>query len=63
VIETVSLVAGTPVPTVEEPRRAGDPPELVAEPSRARDVLGWIPKYAELQTIVEHAWAWHTRGD
>ena len=63
VIETVSLVAGRPVPTVEEPRRAGDPPELVAEPSRARDVLGWIPKYAELQTIVEHAWAWHTRGD
>jgi UDP-glucose-4-epimerase GalE len=62
VIETVSLVAGTPVPHVEQPRRVGDLPELVAEPSRARDVLGWIPKYPELRTIVEHAWAWHTRG-
>ena len=61
VIETVSLVAGRPVPQVEQPRRAGDPPELVAEPSRARDVLGWIPKYPDLRTIVEHAWTWHTR--
>jgi len=60
VIETVADVVGKPVPQVEQPRRAGDPPELVAEPSRAREVLGWIPTYPDLRTIVEHAWRWHS---
>jgi UDP-glucose-4-epimerase GalE len=63
VIETVGMVAGAPVPHVEQPRRVGDPPELVADPSRARQVLGWTPRYADLRTIVEHAWRWHTRED
>jgi UDP-glucose-4-epimerase GalE len=62
VIDTVAAVGGRPVPNVEQARRAGDPPELVADPSRAREVLGWIPKYADLRTIVEHAWRWHTEG-
>jgi UDP-arabinose 4-epimerase len=62
VIEAVSAVSGRPVPFETAPRRAGDPPELVADPTRAHAVLGWRPRYAALQTIVEHAWRWHTKG-
>jgi UDP-glucose-4-epimerase GalE len=61
VVDTVARVAGRPVPAVESPRRPGDPPELVAAPARARDVLGWTCQYAGLETIVRHAWAWHDR--
>jgi len=59
VIDTVARVSGMSVPTVESARRAGDPPELVAAPARAREVLGWTCQYADLETIVRHAWAWH----
>jgi UDP-arabinose 4-epimerase len=63
VVDTVARVGGKPVPAVESPRRAGDPPELVAAPARARDVLGWTCQYADLETIVRHAWAWHESHD
>jgi len=59
VIETVKRVSGKDVPFVAAGRRAGDPPELVAAPARARDVLGWTCAYAELEVIVQHAWRWH----
>jgi UDP-glucose-4-epimerase GalE len=59
VIDTVKRVGGKGVPYEEAQRRAGDPPELVAAPSRARDVLGWSCRYAALDLIVEHAWKWH----
>jgi UDP-glucose-4-epimerase GalE len=61
VIAAVEQVAGRPVPHVDSPRRAGDPPRLVAEARKAGEVLGWTPRYPELCTIVEHAWRWHTR--
>ena len=60
VIDTVQRVSGRPVPFDLAPRRAGDPPELVAAPGRARGVLGWTPRYADLATTVEHAWKWHS---
>jgi len=41
------------------PRRAGDPPALVASAEKARRELGWQPRYPELATILQHAWAWH----
>lgn len=59
VVDTVARIGGKPVPAEQAPRRAGDPPELVADASRARRVLGWTPKYPDLDTIVEHAWKWH----
>jgi UDP-arabinose 4-epimerase len=59
VIETVNRVGGRKVPFEQAPRRAGDPPELVAAPGRAREVLGWSCRYAALDVIVEHAWKWH----
>lgn len=61
VIDTVAEVSGRAVPFDLAPRRPGDPPELVADPSRARDVLGWTARFADLKTIVEHAWRWHSK--
>ena len=61
VVTAVSRTAGKAVPAVESPRRAGDPATLVADPARARDVLGWTCRYPVLDVIVEHAWRWHTK--
>jgi UDP-arabinose 4-epimerase len=59
VIQAVERAAGGPVPVEYAPRRAGDVPALVADASKAREILGWAPKYPELQTIVSTAWNWH----
>jgi len=61
VIETVEQVGGKAVPRTSSPRRAGDPPQLVADARRAFEVLGWTPRFPELRTIIEHAWRWHTK--
>ena len=61
VITAVEQVSGKRVLVEEYPRRAGDPAELVADPTRARTLLDWKPQYADITTIVEHAWKWHTR--
>ena len=54
------MSSGRTVPVREGPRRPGDPPILIADASMARDMLGWRPKYTELDTIVGTAWRWHT---
>ena len=46
------------IPVVEGERRAGDPAQLVADSDRAKTMLGWTPQYADLSTIVTHAWQW-----
>jgi UDP-arabinose 4-epimerase len=61
VIAAVERVSALRVPTREVGRRAGDPPELVADPRRAGERLGWKPRYSALDTIVEHAFRWHRR--
>jgi len=61
VIAAVERVSGRAVPRREAPRRAGDPPELVADPARARARLGWQPRHSDLDTIVRTALAWETR--
>ncbi len=61
VVTTVGRTAGKDVPAIESPRRAGDPATLVADPTRARNVLGWTCRYPALEVIVEHAWKWHTK--
>jgi UDP-glucose 4-epimerase len=61
VVDAVARVGGRSVPVVESARRAGNPPELVAAPARAREVLGWACQYADLDVIVRHAWAWHDK--
>lgn len=59
VIRTVEEVTGKKVTVKEGPRRAGDPPELVASSERIQRELGWKPKYTDLRAIVETAWKWH----
>jgi len=61
VLDTVATVTSMAVPTEDAPRRTGDPARLVADSSRAKQVLGWRPRYADLQTIVEHAWQWERK--
>jgi UDP-glucose 4-epimerase len=56
VIDTVCAVTGCAVPIRIEPRRAGDPARLIADSRRAREELGWTPRYPELRDIVDHAW-------
>jgi UDP-glucose 4-epimerase len=55
-IRAVEAVTGKKVPYVVGPRREGDPPSLVAGSGKLRSKLGWQPRYADLQAIVEHAW-------
>jgi UDP-glucose 4-epimerase len=52
-------VTGRKIPTVVGDRRAGDPPELVADSRRAQRQLDWKPQYLDLEQIVETAWHWH----
>jgi UDP-glucose 4-epimerase len=61
VIRAAESVSGRRVRVVEGPRRAGDPARLVADSRRARAELEWVPRYADLKTIVAHAWAWEQK--
>jgi UDP-glucose 4-epimerase len=52
---------GRTLPVVESPRRAGDPPSLVARAERIREVLGWTPRFDDLETIVRNQLDWEYR--
>jgi UDP-glucose 4-epimerase len=62
VIDTAEQVTGRKISIVNGPRRDGDPARLVADSRLARKKLGWQPQYADLATIIKHAWKWETRG-
>ena len=59
VIKAVEKVTGLKVPANFAPRRAGDPPALYADSSKARRELDWTPKFKTIEPIVETAWRWH----
>jgi UDP-glucose 4-epimerase len=61
VIDIVRKVTGHPIPVVAQDPRPGDPPRLVASSHKITSELGWRPKYARLQPIIESAWAWHQK--
>lgn len=61
VIDTVRDVTGREVCVEDAPRRAGDPPRLVADAAKARQLLGWQPQYTSLDAIVRHAWNWEKK--
>ena len=61
VISMVNKVSGTPIRTVEEPRRAGDPPALVAQAQRIRQLLNWSPRHDDLESIVRSQLGWERR--
>lgn len=58
VLETVQRVHGSPLNIIEEPRRAGDPPALIAGAQRVRELLGWEPRYDDLEEIVRSSLNW-----
>jgi UDP-glucose 4-epimerase len=61
VLASVQRVAGKSITIREEPRRAGDPPSLVAAADRIRKALGWQPKLDDLDTIVRTALRWEEK--
>jgi len=59
VIEAAREVTNKSIEVKMEPRRAGDPSRLIADAKKAREVLGWQPRYPTLKEIIGTAWAWH----
>jgi UDP-glucose 4-epimerase len=64
IIAAVEEVTGKKVPVQYGPRRAGDPPELLADPRLAAEVLGWVARHRDVRDMVRSAWTWinGTRG-
>ncbi|MEO3432926.1 UDP-glucose 4-epimerase GalE [Inquilinus sp. CAU 1745] len=61
ILDEAGRALGSPIPHENAPRRAGDPAELVADPSLAMRELGWKPTRSDLPTILKTALAWHRR--
>jgi UDP-glucose 4-epimerase len=61
VIQSVERVGARPLVVKEEPRRAGDPPILIAKADRVRSVLGWKPRLDDLDTIVRTSLDWERK--
>lgn len=61
VIQMVEAVSSKKIEVKVEPRRPGDPDQLIADSSRLQQELGWRPQYSDLRTIIESAWKWHSQ--
>lgn len=58
-VESARTATSVAIPSRIGPRRAGDPDILIANSDKARDILGWAPKYDNVQDIIKTAWNWH----
>ena len=58
-VEVARGVTGDPIPVEIAPRRAGDPAQLIASAAKAKDTLGWKPRFDDVHSIVASAWKWH----
>lgn len=61
IIKTAKRITGKSIPFIEEKRRPGDPPTLIAASENISKKLGWKPEYTDLEAIIETAWKWHSR--
>jgi UDP-glucose 4-epimerase len=61
VLSSVEKIAGTKLDVREEPRRAGDPPSLVAKCDKVRELLKWQPRFDDIDTIVRTSLEWEKR--
>ncbi|HEY9670893.1 MAG TPA: UDP-glucose 4-epimerase GalE [Waterburya sp.] len=61
VIAAARTVTGRPIPVTLADRRPGDPPSLVGSAQKAQQILSWKPQYADIETILKHAWQWHQK--
>lgn len=59
ILDAIEKVTGHPMPCTMGPRRAGDPPSLVADASRALRILGWKPEHSGVDEIIRDAWNWY----
>ena len=59
VISAVKRVSGLNIPFQPDQKRPGDAPVLVADASRARQTIGWTPRFTDIHEIIETAWKWH----
>jgi UDP-glucose 4-epimerase len=60
IIDIAEKVTGKKIPVIMGERRDGDPARLIADSTQAQTILGWQPQYADLDTIITHAWQWET---
>lgn len=60
-IQEAEKVTGRKVPVKMGPRRAGDPPQLVADNRKAAEILQWTPRHSDLANILKTSWAWHQK--
>lgn len=61
VIQAAERISGKSISVQYGPRRAGDPPRLVADASKIREDWGWTPRFDSLERIIEHAWRWEAK--
>jgi UDP-glucose 4-epimerase len=61
IVKSVEAVTGRPLPVIEAPRRAGDPPVLIGDSTRAKTELGWSPKHSTMDEMIGSAWDWMNR--
>jgi UDP-glucose 4-epimerase len=61
VIVACRKITGREIPHVDKPRRAGDPPRLIASSDKIKRELGWQPQFQSLDAIIESAWNWHQK--
>lgn len=60
IVRAAERVTGRPIACEIAPRRPGDPAQLTASGEKAKAVLGWRPKYGDIDTIIATAWRWHS---
>ncbi len=60
ILEAARKVTGKEIPAEKADRRPGDPDTLVADSTKAREVLGWAPEFDNIEKIITSAWAWHS---
>ena len=56
IVETARRVTGQPIPSVDSPRRPGDPAKLVASSALAHEKLGWTAKRSDAETLIASTW-------
>jgi len=61
VVAACAKVTGRKITTIENPRRPGDPPRLIASSEKIKKELGWEPQFQSLEAIVDSAWKWHEK--
>ena len=59
IIASARKITGHPIPALVDPRRAGDPAELVAQSAKIRNKLDWKPRYTSAEEVIRTAWEWH----